>query len=419
MPAYPGADDYAYSLEPKQIAKHLRSNATLLQEIVAGKALKPSKGPYLHWENGYYAYIYKFKSISRTYALRCFRIAPPPDSAQRLQAIGNFVAQKHPPYLVECNHFDDVLYVSLGGKGQWYPLQVMEWVEGATLTREVNERVKSDDRLGLSRLADSWESLLRSIKEDGVVHGDLHPDNVIVMPKTGQLRLIDYDTMVIPGFSTMSFRGLGMSTYIHPCYSGQSAERHYSSTMDDFGALNILLSLRALAENPRLRSTKDYLLFHTEDIERPTQSALLNQLCRSGDKRISDLANAMREECKSAIETGRFVVDRILSGVVSNPSSTVFSVVAPSSDKKNNKLTTPPTHYMERADIPSSVSSSQTQLRTAPSEYKEQEIPSSTTSPRTRANQTLGEYKEQEIPSSVTPAVRISPVAGSANSTEK
>ena len=196
--SYPSADDYAFSLEPARLSKYLKRDEPLLRTIASGKVVRRKGSHYAHFANGFFAYIYKVSTASGTYAIRCPRIQRHPTSAIRYRSLSDFLRHSNPPsYLVEADQFDKALFVSVGSQGGWFPVQVMAWIAGKTLLEVVSEKVRANDQPALARLAEAWENLLIEMKEDGVVHGDLHPDNVIV-GVDNTLRLVDYDTIDFP-----------------------------------------------------------------------------------------------------------------------------------------------------------------------------------------------------------------------------
>jgi hypothetical protein len=133
--------------------------------------------------------------------------------------------------------------------------------------------------------------------------------------------------MVVPQFTPSTFEGGGMATYIHPCFYRDGQVRQYNPAMDDFGALNILLSLRVLAKNPQFRRTTEYLLFSTEDIEQPDQSTLFEHIIQQNDPETVDLAKAFQNECQSPTETGKLLV----SSFVSEKTQTFATIPCPAS----------------------------------------------------------------------------------------
>ncbi len=324
MSSYPSADEYAFALEPTRLSKHLRNDTPLLQIVSKGKIMVPKGAKYAHVANGFFAFIYRVKAGGKEYAIRCPRVRIPANSASRYQSLSRFLkATPDATYFVEADHFEDALYVSVGSQGRLFPVQVMGWVTGKTLLEVVTEKTQTKDVSGLNILSQAWKLLITTMKSQGVIHGDLHPDNVIVTPDN-TLRLVDYDTLIVPGFTPESTTAGGMITYFHPGYSRFNEQRVTTSYLDDFGAINILLSLMVLCDDPSIRKTKDYLLFSTDDIESPRTSNLFMRLLHHPNTRISELATAFFEECCEDRETGKLCVEHFTHVIPSltNPQNT-------------------------------------------------------------------------------------------------
>ena len=97
--------------------------------------------------------------------------------------------------LVNFQYLDDSIRCT---DGRWYPMILMDWVEGDTLFKWVNKKCSERNGAALSAAADCWLSLTRELTEAQVAHGDLQHNNIIVTPE-GRLKLVDYDCMSVPG----------------------------------------------------------------------------------------------------------------------------------------------------------------------------------------------------------------------------
>jgi len=307
--AYPSSEDYTYALEKPAGKRHFKSGLgrEMLDEVNAGSIIRSTGSKYLHCANGNFAFIYKCQTPGRLLALRCLRSAPPSDLAERCRQITEFRTRQGCKYLAECRYFDDALYVPIGTQGQYYPVIAMEWVEGKTLLAAAEALAKTRNRRALKNLADRWSTMIMEMTAHQVVHGDLQPDNIHVPPGDSSLVLLDYDTLVVPGFTEIKSPGLFSEGYVHPMYSRSGIFRGFDPHMDDFGAIVILLSLRALAQSPEFfgRWTTQNLLLSHHDLEYPDQSNAFDVLEASVDAQVSHLAHALRQECRSACETGQ------------------------------------------------------------------------------------------------------------------
>jgi hypothetical protein len=85
------------------------------------------------------------------------------------------------------------------GSGLIRPVVLMEWVNGEVVRDFVIEACENEDIHALSRLRDAFTKLARNMHHNGVSHGDLSPDNIIVDQIDNEIRLqlVDYDSVQI------------------------------------------------------------------------------------------------------------------------------------------------------------------------------------------------------------------------------
>jgi hypothetical protein len=176
----------------------------------------------------------------------------------------------------------------------WYPLLLMEWVDGAPLNRHVEGLL--DDRMALWRLSLEWRDLVWSLERSEIAHGDLQHGNVLVDPASGRMRLVDPDAMWVPAMRGLEAAELGHPNYQHP----GRARSDFGPDLDRFSALVVYTALRALAEEPDLwerYDTGENLLFVAADFRRPRESSLLAEL-RELPAPLPDLARLVVRCCE-------------------------------------------------------------------------------------------------------------------------
>ena len=92
---------------------------------------------------------------------------------------------------IELPHFHRVIDSGDSIWGSWW---AMEWVEGETLTHMIKQGVRWESKRLLSLMSQLCDALI-GLHKQGVIHGDLTPDNIIYYknPRSGfeQLTLID------------------------------------------------------------------------------------------------------------------------------------------------------------------------------------------------------------------------------------
>lgn len=188
------------------------------------------------------------------WVIRCLTRHPPPDLAQRYQAITEHLAayaDEHPQdadWIVPCAFVDPGIY--LGGQ-DWPIVKVALVKDGAPLGAFINEH--RHDHEVMRALAERWAALMAHLRTARVAHGDLDLTNVLVCGAASdmRLRLIDYDGMYVP---TLAGRALMENGHEH-FQPLDAAARHFDADMDNFSALVIYLSIAALAEDPTLWDT--------------------------------------------------------------------------------------------------------------------------------------------------------------------
>ncbi len=222
-------------------------------------------------------------------ALRTFN-AELRERRERYGWVSDYLKDRMPRCLVRFQYRDSGF--RLAGDDVWYPLMVMDWVEGPTLLQYVRARCLAGKATSMAKAARHWAALIEELAKAQVVHGDLEHANVLVT-KAGRLMLVDYDTMCVPALVGLPNLEVGVEPYRHP---RRIASTPLSPELDNFAAMVIYAALRALAAAPRLwekhveQLGRDTLLFHGDDFRDPEASALYRDLRRSPDREVRRLA---------------------------------------------------------------------------------------------------------------------------------
>jgi serine/threonine protein kinase len=88
--------------------------------------------------------------------------------------------------------------------------------------------------------------MVQALHTLGIAHGDLEPDNIMVV--SGDFKLIDYDGMYIPELDGFSGIELGHPAFQHP----QRSLDHFGPKLDYFSAWILDAELSYLRVNPEL-----------------------------------------------------------------------------------------------------------------------------------------------------------------------
>jgi hypothetical protein len=232
--------------------------------------------------SGNYASVYELRSGSRRWAVRCFN-RQVPDAQRRYRTIDEHL-NRHPlPWLVGFDFLNEGVRV----RGKWYPIVVMDWVEGVTLSRYLEKRVR--DGAAVRALADQWPPMMIDLRAAQIAHGDLQHGNILVAQE--RFQLVDYDNLFVPAFQGEPSPELGRLHYQHPGRTGDD----FDLDISNFSALVIYLSLRALAVDPSLWQTYngENLVLTADDFKHPARSAILAQMRRSPDPEVPRLADEL------------------------------------------------------------------------------------------------------------------------------
>jgi serine/threonine protein kinase len=225
------------------------------------------------------AVVYPFQNGADIYAVKCWTR----DIGDLRTHYRNIDA-----FLNSCGsqYFVSFAYVEKGiiARDQTQPVLRMRWVGGKTLPEFISANVSNGPLL--LKLADRYLTMSQELHKMRVAHGDLQGSNIKVVGSGANinLKLIDYDTLIVPAFFGHTANPVALPSYQHP---RRGMATRYSGKEDYFSELVIYLSLCAVAENPSLwarypkadpglkddqRHDKD-LLFDKDDFsgERPSQ----------------------------------------------------------------------------------------------------------------------------------------------------
>ena len=251
---------------------------------------------------GAFAVVYKGLDPERgPFALRIFTTESS-ERRERYDQISAYLKGRKLKCLVDFDYCDRS--IRSAGDGKWYPLIVMEWVQGETLFQWLKARSLEGNRDAIAQAADRWLELVQEMADASVAHGDLQHANIMVTP-TGDLKLVDYDGMCVPSLVGRRNLEVGVEPYQHP---GRSATTLLSLDLDNFSALMIYVALRALAIQPALwmkyveQQGYDKLLFRREDFQSPGQSPLNYDLAALGNPDLRALTDKLFELSQKPME---------------------------------------------------------------------------------------------------------------------
>ena len=249
---YPTTQEYVKMLLAQEELGKLSKQGLLL--------VKDRKGNPIYKE-GKDSVILKAKSIKfgNFVALKCFT-KDQYGLNDRYSKSGNYIKTIDSTYLPKFIFKDKVLHVKTAdGKMNGYPLLIMEWKDGMTL----NEYLKKDNlsQIALDKLFVEFLKLTIWMLEQGISHGNLEPENIIVSTE-GNITLVDLDTLSVQ--------------------ADNIEEKH----KDDYIFLNLLLTLRILSLYPYLLEKyngSDEIIFSKKDLNSLPYSEKVKSMLPCGD----------------------------------------------------------------------------------------------------------------------------------------
>jgi serine/threonine protein kinase len=244
--------------------------------------------------SGAFAVVYKGTAAdgSRSFAVRCFTTESP-ERRERYDQISAYLKTRQLDCLVDFEYRDRS--IRSAGDGKWYPVILMDWVQGDTLFKWARARSLEGNQGALAVAAERWVGLVKELADAHIAHGDLQHANIMVTT-SGELKLVDYDCMCVPALVGRRNLEVGVEPYQHP---DRNETTHLCLDLDNFSALVIYVALRALAADPRLwqkyieKPEYDKLLFRLEDFRSPTDSPLYHDLRKSPAQDVPELTEQL------------------------------------------------------------------------------------------------------------------------------
>lgn len=260
--------------------------------------------------SGGFALTYKLSNNGNVKAVRCFYRSVPERDA-RYSAICRYISQHPSPILVPIRYLSQGVLV----RGSWFPITVMDWVEGDTLETYIVKNINNKSLI--SALPGEFQRLVAELENLGIAHGDISHRNIII--RNGKMILIDYDGMFVPEIFGQKSTENGSPYFQHP----RRNANHFNASIDRFSCLVIYICLKALAENPALWSKYETggegLLLKREDFIDPFQSRLLLELEKLPSLR--PLIPKFRQVCLSDVSNTPRLVDFIGDRLIHLPRS--------------------------------------------------------------------------------------------------
>jgi hypothetical protein len=260
--------------------------------------------------SGGFALTFKVDVGVHRYAVRCFHKAAD-RLDERYRAIAEFIGTRGR----DLDFLVDVKYVGEGVlvRGHRLPVLKMAWVEGSRLDYWVSDHLR--DPGALDRVRRQLKDASSRLRELGVAHGDLQHGNIMVT-KDGDVRLVDYDGLYLPGLASLGSAEMGHRNFQHP-----DRQAAYDDRLDVFSSYVLDLSLEAVKHDPALWddfNTGENLVFDAEDFREPGSSKLFARLAAmpaiAGRARLLAVACGVAyQDVEDCLAGGRGAGNRLVS----------------------------------------------------------------------------------------------------------
>lgn len=219
--------------------------------------------------SGGFALTYAVTTPRRKSAVRCFH-REIPEVQQKYAAISKKLHTLANGFFVDF----DFQQAGISVRRQVYPIVRMDWVEGDTLGVWLDKHF--DDARALEKARGDFAAIARLLEREGIAHGDLQNGNVMVT--NGDIKLIDYDGMFVPGMRPGNGSETGHKHFQHP---GRQASS-FGPTMDRFSFIALDLSLQAVIADKSLyakfREGGETIVFRANDFVDAQNSAVFARL---------------------------------------------------------------------------------------------------------------------------------------------
>jgi hypothetical protein len=279
--AWPNPNDYVEALQNPALAfddPALRHGVVTLDKLGLPRPI-----------SGNFAIVFEVANRERRWAVRCFARETPGQEA-RYAAIARHLTRLKLPFMVGFEYLPKGVRV----RGQWYPVVKMEWVRGVRLDTFIERNLNQPN--ALLKLALEWDAVIQALNRAQIAHGDLQHGNIAITD--GDIRLIDYDGMIVPELIGKPSGEIGHRHYQHPSRtSEQGIDASNFQQVDTFSAWMIWASLIAVSIDPSLWARSgagdDRLLFAERDYKNPEKSTFVNLLFNHRDARLREVARRL------------------------------------------------------------------------------------------------------------------------------
>lgn len=263
------------------------------------------RNPKMPWYlSGTFGVVFHMKDqgSNEEYAVKCFRL-PVSDRMERFRRISDDLTKFQAHCFTEFVFMENEIEVKNSqGQLEPWPILRMSWQQGETLTWALDSACRTANTTKISELHEIFEKFVKFLADNGLGHGDLKGDNLIVSP-FGLIGL-DLDGMYVPSLAGWSGIEAGTPWFQHP----NRTNGHFSEKMDWFSVRVMRAAFLALIKKPELwgrfsELDNGIILFRRADFEQRQKnqpSPIFTELRSLTDPAI----DAILDELEESLATG-------------------------------------------------------------------------------------------------------------------
>jgi hypothetical protein len=258
---------YPQIVEYHEAVQH-PSQAFVDPELKQGAVAENNLGLPLVMSGGF-ALTYAVTTPRRKCAVRCFHREIP-----AIQQKYDAISKKLRSLTNGCFVYFDFQQSGINVRQQTFPIVRMDWVEGDTLGIWLDKHF--GDPRALEKARTDFAAIARFLEQKGIAHGDIQNGNVMVA--NGDIKLIDYDGMFVPGMRPGNGSETGHKHFQHP----ERRVSDFGPKMDRFSFIALDLSLKAVIEDkslyPKFREGGETVVLKANDFADPANSDIFRRL---------------------------------------------------------------------------------------------------------------------------------------------
>lgn len=262
---------------------------SLIKDEVIKNGIFEKSGSEPVYYSGGFTVVFPVTTTINKWAFRCWHTEMG-NVRERFKVISDYINGLNSPYFCDFYYCDNGLIVD----GKLFPTTRMKWVNGNTINEYIIKNSKHKEKL-LS-LAEKFLAMTEFLHSYKIAHGDLQHGNIII--ENDEIKLVDYDSLFVPGLEGQSDIITGKAEFQHP---NRSKLKIASEKLDYFSELVIYLSIIAIAHKPTLLndfSIQDSLLFQADDWENFENSKIFKAISEIKDDDTTLLLSILNDYLK-------------------------------------------------------------------------------------------------------------------------